>query len=222
MIDKIAVAKMLEDAGSIGLLSKCEISEVNLAMMSCHRFADAVSLADSLHVNIKVDDVSCLPIEFVQERGGVTENAKDGYVKYAFPGGVNVILSAINISQDDLIEAKLGTKKPRPYLDHLGIDLREESTPVRNLFDAIPYLATKAGWAYLSQGGNGKAVFCCHVSVSAKHWVYPRNTQSGLSIPLEFAYGPLAVSETLSGCDLRPANPQTVPAELAAASHCSG
>jgi hypothetical protein len=191
-------------------------------LMSCHRFADAVGLADSLHVNIKVDDIACLPMEFVTERGGHTENAKPGYVKYAFPGKVNVILSSINISQDDLIEAKQGTAKARPFLDHVGIDLRQETAPVRNVFDALPYLATKAGWAYASQGGAGKAVFCCHVSVSAKHWVYPRNTQSGLSIPMEFAYGPLVVSETSSGCDLRPADPLTVPAELVGATHCGG
>ena len=52
-------------------------------------------------------------------------------------------------------------------------------------------------------------MFCCHVQVSAKHWVYPR---TGLSIPLEFAYAPLIVSEIKSGCDLRPADPRTTPA----------
>jgi hypothetical protein len=142
-------------------------------------------------------------------------------VKYAFPGNVNVSLSAINISQDDRIEARSGAKKARPFLDHLGIDLRREIDPVHHFFDAIPYLASKAGWPTVSQGGGGKAVFCCHVQVSAKHWVYPRGTQAGLSIPLEFAYGPLVVSETTSGCDLRPADPMTVPAG-AAVSSCGG
>jgi hypothetical protein len=184
-------------------------------MQPCHAFADGVKVADSLHLNIKVDDIACLPEEFAYARGAKKENAKDGYVKYAFPGNVNVILSAIDISQDDLIEAKQAARKPRPFLDHIGIDLRQEVDEVHRFFDAIPYLASKAGWPTVSQGGGGKAVFCCHVQVSARHWVYP---STGLSIPLEFAYGPLIVSETKSGCDLRPANPRSIPAGAASSS----
>lgn len=212
MIDKNAASVIMQEVAGLGLLSQAEISYVTTSLQPCHAFADSFQLADSLHLNIKVDDIAALPEHFAVARGAKKENAKDGYVKWAFPGNVNIILSAINISQDDLIEAKQGTKKPRPFLDHVGIDLRQETAPVRNLFDAIPYLATKAGWPYASQGGAGKAVFCCHVQVSAKHWVYPRASQTGLSIPLEFAFGPLIVSETQSGCDLRPADPQTVPA----------
>src|SRR5258708_37551290 len=116
MIDKSAASRMLEDVGQLGLLTKDEIAEVNLVMLPCHRFADAVTLSDSLHMNIKVDDIACLPLEFVNQRGGRTENAKQGYVQYAFPGNVNVILSSINISQDDLLEAKTHEKRPRPFL----------------------------------------------------------------------------------------------------------
>jgi hypothetical protein len=212
MIDKIAVAQIMQDVAGLGLLTNDEISYVTTTMQPCHAFADGVKVADTLHLNIKVDDIACLPEGFAYTRGAKKENAKDGYVKYAFPGNVNVILSAINISQDDLIEAKQGTKKPRPFLDHVGIDLRQEIEPVHHFFDAIPYLASKAGWPTVSQGGGGKAVFCCHVQVSAKHWVYPRGSATGLSIPLEFAYGPLVVSETQSGCDLRPTDPLTIPA----------
>jgi len=211
----------MQDVAALGLLTKDEITYVTTAMQPCHAFADGVALADTLHLNIKVNDIAALPEEFAYARGAKKENAKDGYVKYAFPGNVNVILSAIDISQDDLIEAKQHTKKPRPFLDHIGIDLRQETEPVHRFFDAIPYLASKAGWPTASQGGGGKAVFCCHVQVSAKHWVYPRGSQTGLSIPLEFAYGPLIVSETKSGCDLRPADPQTVPAGAAVTS-CGG
>ena len=221
MIDQNAASQIMQDVAALGLLTDAEISYVKTAMQPCHAFADGLNLADSLHLNIKVDDIAALPEEFATSRGAKKENAKEGYVKYAFPGNVNVILSAINISQDDLIEAKQETKKPRPFLDHLGIDLRQETDPVHHFFDAIPYLATKAGWPVASQGGAGKAVFCCHVQVSAKHWVYPRGSQTGLSIPLEFAYGPLTVSETQSGCDLRPADPRTVPAGSAVSS-CGG
>jgi len=212
MIDKNIAASLMQEVAQLGLLTNDEISYVSTTLQPCHAFADGVKLADSLHLNIKVEDIAALPEEFAYARGAKQENAKEGYVKYAFPGNVNVILSAINISQDDLIEAKLGTKRPKPFLDHIGIDLRQQTEPVHHFFDAIPYLASKAGWPTASQGGGGKAVFCCHVQVSAKHWVYPRGSQTGLSIPLEFAYGPLVVSETQSGCDLRPADPQTVPA----------
>lgn len=205
----------MQDVAGLGLLTKEEISYVTAAMQPCHALAGGVQIADSLHLNIKVDDIACLPEEFAYARGAKKENAKEGYVKYAFPGSVNVILSAIDISQDDLIEARQATRKPRPFLDHVGIDLRRETDEVHRFFDAIPYLASKAGWPTVSQGGGGKAVFCCHVQVSAKHWVYPR---TGLSIPLEFAYGTLIVSETKSGCDLRPADPRTIPAGAAVSS----
>jgi len=221
MIEKSAAVQIMQDVAGLRLLTRDEISYVTAAMQPCHVFADGVNVADTMHLNIKVDDIACLPEEFAYTRGAKKENAKDGYVKYAFPGNVNVILSAINISQDDLIEAQLGKKKPRSFLDHVGIDLRQETTPVRQFFDAIPYLASKAGWSTVSQGGGGKAVFCCHVQVSAKHWVYPRGSRTDLAIPLEFAYGPLLVSETQSGCDLRPPDPQMIGA-VTVVSCCSG
>src|SRR4051794_18158210 len=138
MIEKIAAARIVQEVAQLGLLSKEEIAYVTTALQPCHAFADGVALADTLHLNIKVDDIAVLPEEFALARGARKENAKEGYVKYAFPGNVNVILSAINISQDDLIEAKQHTKKPRPFLDHIGIDLRQETQPVHNFFDAIP------------------------------------------------------------------------------------
>ena len=219
MIDHKAATQLLNEVESLGLLKKAEVEEVNNALLSCHPLADAVKLADSIHVNIKVDDIACIPQEFLEERNAVAENSKDGYIKWAFPGGVNVILSSIDISQDDLIEAKLGTNRPRPFLDHLGIDLRQETEPVHNVFNALPYLATRNGWAYASQGQPGKPVFCCHIQVAAKHWVYPRKTKTGISLPLEFAIGPLIINEHKSGCDLRPADPMTIP-EGAAVSCC--
>ena len=215
MIGKDQALETLTKFRGAGLLTEAEVNEVNTAFLSCFAFADAVQLADSLHVNIKVDDIHVAPPELVADARA--ENAKEGYVKYAFPCGMNVIFSAIDISQNDLIEAKTNVKRPRPFLDHLGIDLRQETSDVQNLFAAIPYLATKAGWANVPQGGNGQPVFCCHVQVNAKQWVYPRKSRT---IPLEFAYGPLVINEQMSGCDLRPADPQTTPAELLAATSC--
>ena len=222
MIDRDAAFQTLEAIREFGLLSQPEVAEVRSLFQSCFSFADAVQLADSIHVNIKVDDVSRVPLDVIQAGQASRENEKDGYVKYAFPSGLNLILSAIPISQDDLREAKAEYGRPRPFLDHIGIDLRQETAPVRNVFDAIPYLSGKQGWGYASQGGAGKPVFCCHVQVAAKHWVYPRNRPSGLSIPLEFAYGPLVINEKQSGCDLRPSDPQTVSEGSPNATACCG
>src|SRR5437879_13030075 len=117
----------MQDVAGLGLVTKEEISYVTTAMQPCHAFADGVKLADTLHLNIKVDDIACLPEEFAYARGAKKENAKDGYVKYAVPGNVNVILSTIEISQDELIEARKYTQRRRPFLDHIGIDLRKET-----------------------------------------------------------------------------------------------
>jgi hypothetical protein len=57
----------------------------------------------------------------------------------------------------------------------------------------------------VEQGGNGKAVYCCHTEVSGKHWVYPRN--GGGSRPIEVASGPLKIHGAKVGCDLRPIDP---------------
>ena len=219
MIDQTAAVQLLGEVQALGLLKAEEVEEVKNTMLPCHAFADAVRLAETMHLNIKVEDIHCIPADFLAERQAREENAKEGYTKWVFPGGVNVILSAINISQDDLFEAKSGATRSRPFLDHVGIDLREEKQEVRNLFDAIPYLATRQGWAYASQGAPGKPVFCCHIQVAAKHWAYPRNTKTGVSIPLEFAYGPLVINQHSSGCDLRPADPKNIP-EGEPVSHC--
>jgi hypothetical protein len=97
------------------LVANEETSYVNTTMQLCHAFADGVKVVDTLHLNIKVDDIVCLPEEFACARGAKKENAKDGYVKYAFPGNVNVILSAINISQEDLIESKPGLQEVQTF-----------------------------------------------------------------------------------------------------------
>jgi len=209
----LSTVRRIQEAG---FLSAEEVEEIRTTFLSCFAFADAMQIADSIHVNVKVDDVAAVPAELTEE--AARENEKEGYVKYAYPNGVNFILSSIDISQDDLLEARNGHRRPRPFLDHLGIDLRRTAPEVKNLFNALPYLASKQGWPYVSQGGDGQAVFCCHVQVDAKHWVFPRG---GRKIPLEFAFGPLVLNETMSGCDLRPADPQTNP-EAASLSSCCG
>jgi hypothetical protein len=112
------------------------------------------------------------------------------------------------------------TRRPRPFLDHLGVDLRAETAAVRAVFDALPALAARAGWGWATQGGEGRAVFCCHVQVAAKHWLYPDRDGAHSGIPIEFAYGPLRIEAGKSGCDLRPAAPGA-PADANAAANCA-
>ncbi len=204
MINNGVLAARVREIAGLGLLSEQEASETAAISLARFPLADAFRLADSIHLNVKVDRVGAEYEAWAKRNDGREENAKPGYVKYAFPDGVHLILSAIPISQEDLLEAGTGDRKPRPFLDHIGVDLRQETESVRALFQAIPFLASQAGWLSLSQGSPGKPVFCCHVQVSAKHWVYPTGSRS---IPLEFAYGPLVMNDAQSGCDLRPANP---------------
>lgn len=65
-----------------------------------------------------------------QIRARVTPTSQtDGYVKYAFPGGINMIFSSIPISEDDMLAG--ATAPTRAVLDHKGVDLRTETDEVR-------------------------------------------------------------------------------------------
>jgi alkylhydroperoxidase/carboxymuconolactone decarboxylase family protein len=170
-------------------------------------FAEHVRAADTLHLHVKVESVVGLPHAEIRAAGGAVENQKDGYVKYAFTHGLNLIFSSITISEDDVRETSL-TKRRRPYLDHIGIDLRRTTPEIRALFDSVPGLAAARGWGLASQGGDEKPVFCCHTSVSRKHWLYPNGDGTRAPIAFEFAFGPLVINEGKSGCDLRPSDPR--------------
>jgi len=112
-----------------------------------------------------------------------------------------MIFSAIPVAEDDrLVDV---TRRPKPFVDHVGIDLRREVPEVKAVFDATPGRAEALGWAHRAQGGD-RPVYCCHVEVGAKHWVYP----GAEGITIEFAYGPLKVNADSMGCDLRPIDPR--------------
>jgi hypothetical protein len=217
MVDRDAAAKTLEFVQRLGLVNDQEAATVLAVFEPCFTFADALAEADSIHVHIKVDDVRATH-EQLSRRGGVVENGKEGYTKFAFPGGVNIILSSINVSEDDLVETACA-KRARPFVDHVGIDLRRETPDVAARFEAVPVKAGAAGWSHVPQGAPGKPVFCCHIEVGRKYWVYPAGTACAPGIPLEFALGPLKINAQSSGCDLRPARPGT--AASGASTQCS-
>jgi alkylhydroperoxidase/carboxymuconolactone decarboxylase family protein len=189
----------------LGLVSADESRAVLSVLAGAFPFVDVLRAAESIHVHGRVDDVSAMPHARILEGGGVVENQRDGYVKYAFPGGTNMIYSSIDIAQDDLLGERAGLP-PRPFVDHVGVDLRRETPEMRALFDAVPARARDLGWRHVPQGDDGKAVYCCHTSVRLKHWVYP-DDRASFRRPIEFAYGALTIHAGKMGCDLRPIDP---------------
>lgn len=169
-------------------------------------FADTLAACDSLHIHIKVDDTRTLPRESFLQAGCQLDYSKEGFDKYLFPAGVNLIFSSIVVSQEELAETDQ-TRRKRPFVDHFGIDLRDESENVKRLFDTIPQISAKLGWEEVPQGEDGQGVHCCHVEVSEKHWVFPGPTAPAPQVPMEFAFGSLKVNEVSGGCDLRPMSP---------------
>jgi alkylhydroperoxidase/carboxymuconolactone decarboxylase family protein len=91
---------------------------------------------------------------------------------------------------------------------------------VREAFDTLPGIADTLRWSHASQGGPDRPVYCCHVEVAAKHWLFPPEENGHPGIPLEFAYGALKVNPDKSGCDLRPADPAKV--DIASLPSCCG
>lgn len=162
-------------------------------------FREQLDLAESIHLHIKVPATDKLPHQDLIDHGGVAQNAKDGYIKYAFPSGVHLIFSSIPVSQEERAGLSLYNY---PHLDHIGIDIRKDDSDSYDIFNQIPDLADRNYLPYKRQGGDGTNVYCCHVSVNEKYWVYPKGRPH-----FEFAFGPLVVSDTVFGCDLRPADP---------------
>ena len=209
----LGVSERFPCLATLGLLSGAEREAVGRLYESEFPFAEALERAETVHLHVKVDDVGALPRDEIAAAGGRAEYEKEGFVKFNMPGGLNLIFSSIAISQDDLAETD-SARQPRPFLDHVGIDLREESEAVRATFDEIVCRAAKVGWDRVAQGEGGGGVHCCHVEVKRKHWVYPPEPACDrqVAVPLEFAFGELKVNDVAGGCDLRP----TAPAAIAA------
>lgn len=202
-LDPEAFADTLGFFQSLDLVSAAEVDEVLALFDADFPFADAVRAAESIHVHVKVDDIGRLPTADIVARGTEATSCTDGYIKYPFPGGINMIFSSIPISEDDLLDEPFST----PLLDHKGIDLREERAEVHAIFDAVPDRAGGAGWRHVRQGGDDQPVYCCHTEVDAKHWVYPPLGAARQRRPIEFAYGALKLHDAKMGCDLRPIDP---------------
>jgi len=207
--------KTLATLRELNLLQDYETAVVTDFGRPGSRFQDTLALAETLHLHVKVDNTDELPVNAFFKAGAELDHQKSGFVKYRFPGAINAIFSHIKVSQEELIETE-ANRRPRPFLDHIGIDLREETPAVRAAFDALPAVAGEENLPLASQGGPDQPVYCCHVEVAEKHWLYPPDADGHPGIPLEFAYGALKVNPETSGCDLRPADPnKIVPASIA-------
>lgn len=204
-IQPTAVRDTLDLATKLSLLPQADAGRMAWLLDANGPFAAHVAAADSLHAHVKVDDTAQLPRAKLLDAGGRVTSEKDGYVKFEFPGGLNLIFSSIPVAEDDKLADEPAVAKP--FLDHAGIDLRRETNDVRALFEGIPGAAAQLGWRHAPQGGAGQAVYCCHTEVSAKHWLYPPATQADWNRPLEFAFGPLVLHGESMGCDLRPIDP---------------
>jgi hypothetical protein len=209
MIDRDTVLNRLEWFHQGKWLRDCELERMTRVLDPQFVFARSLEVADSLHAHVKVHNADDLPEQLFFDEGATIHYRKSGFVKFQFPGGVNFIFSSIPISQDDLRD---GTASPEnTFLDHIGIDLRNASTDVTELFDALPEEARRRGWGHVSQGDQSKPVYCCHIEVGRKHWIYPEDRytqQKAKSMPLEFALGELKLNELSAGCDLRPSDPR--------------
>lgn len=199
--DTIAIDEVLRSVLDLGLLNETERKELLFAFTPEFPFAEAVAMTDSVHAHVKVPDTDLLPHEKLRALGYRPENPVPGYIKYSTDASINLIFSSINIAADDGIPGAVTL--PKPFMDHVGIDMRDDTAPTKAMFDSIPGRAAELGWREVTQPGP---VHCCHTEVASKHWAYPPEV-AGWRRPVEFAFGTLKVFTEKMGCDLRPIDP---------------
>ena len=197
------------------LLSPCEAAFAARVLRE-PGLAPCLELAETVHLHVKVGRTEALPQSRLEAAGAILDHAREGFVKYRLPGAVNAIFSHIPVAAEDL-GAAATPQRARPFLDHVGIDVRTIDTSSRAAFDALPGAALVRGWAHVAQGGQGRPVRCCHVEVGEKHWLY---LPGAAARPVEVALGPLRRNDSGYGCDLRPADPRV--ASRHAAACCPG
>lgn len=206
---------VLNELKTAGILKDHEAKQVKELIDPEFDFAAIAEHADSVHVHIKVDDIDSVPDELLRGLGPEGERRTPGYVRYSYPGGLNMIFSSYTLAQDDLIEGAVTLEKP--FVDHIGLDLRDEGELSREIYQNVPEIALASGWRHRNQAGP---VYCCYAEVGEKNWVYPPEGASKERRPIEFAFGNLKVYDSHVGCDLRPIDPSHPLAEKAADAAC--
>ena len=196
-----------------GLLAEHEAAQVLEVVGETFPFAHALDNAESIHVHVNAETVTDIPAEGALLQACREAAGDNRERKFSFDSGLNVVLALDPTAQDEFIPGAVVQSKP--YVDHLGVDLRHDNSDTRSIFDAIPSMAADAGWRHLHQSGP---VRCCHTEMGPKHWVYPPEGVEGTRRPIEFALGELKMSDTYLGCDYRPIDPGHPLAALAATS----
>jgi hypothetical protein len=194
-----------------GVLADHEAAQVLEVAGGAFPFARTLNNAESIHVHVNADVVMDLPDESQLLKACREVVGGERERKFCFASGLNVVLSIDPTAQDEFITGAVTQSKP--YVDHLGVDLREQSSETQAIFHAIPAMAAQAGWRHVYQGGP---VRCCHAEMGPKHWVYPPEGVTGTRRPIEFAFGELKASDAYLGCDYRPIDPGHPLAALAA------
>lgn len=193
----------LDFLAGMHLISACERAQVN-AVLGDALLEPCLELADTIHLHIKFEDTDRLAAGALEAAGATLDHGRAGFVKYRMPGRVNAIFSHVPVSVDDLRECDR-SRRPRPFLDHIGVDMRQVDEGSRGAFRALRAAAIARGWAHVQQGGEGRLVRCCHTVVDEKQWLFP--SAKGVR-PIEIAFGPLREGVAgAAGCDLRPSDP---------------
>lgn len=219
LVDLPVVTDVMTLLAGLDLLADGEAAEVRAMFEPDFPLADVLCRAESIHLHIKVADVDALPQDTLVAAGTRPVSEADGYVKYPFAGGVNVIFSSIPVAEDDLLgDQPLLTA---PVLDHRGIDLRATDDTTRSVFESVAGIAASRSWRQVRQGGSSP-VYCCHTEVAEKLWLYPLAGDAGQHRPIEVPFGELKMHEGNAGCDLRPIDPAHPRASEVAAGHDVG
>lgn len=184
------------------LLSKDELLDVLQVAAENFSFEKQLAAATSVHFHVHVKDIDELPHDLLRMNGGKVENEAEGYIKYAFDGGINFIFSHIPIAHKE----RSTREQHYAYLDHVGIDIRSDEKAAYLVFQQIPLLSAQHDYLFTRQGDGKESVKCCHMQVKEKYWVYPNER-----LNYEFAFGPLVINAGGAfGVDLRPANPYNI------------
>ena len=129
------------------MLSNEELTYAGAVTQNDFPFAEQVEIADSVHYHIHVASVTTLTHELLNAQNGTCVNKADGYIKYAFDGGVNFIFSHIPVAQKE----KTNHKIDEAYLDHIGIDIRSDDKPAYITFHQIPLVSAQHDYLFTSR-----------------------------------------------------------------------
>jgi hypothetical protein len=109
MLDRDSVLERLNWCHAHQWLRDCELECLSHVLEPRHLFAESLQLEQTLHAHVKAPDADRLPEQLFLQAGATIHYRKEGFIKFQFPEGFNLIFSSIAISQDDLRD---GTAAP--------------------------------------------------------------------------------------------------------------